>query len=396
MRFLAIVCGLSLLGVASAQAGDVTYTKDVAPILYKNCMGCHRAGEIAPMSLRTYKETRPWAKSIKEKVATRAMPPWFASPEHGEFSNDPTLTQDEIDLIVAWVDGGAVRGDRKDMPDLPTFTEGWQDGIPDEIIELPEVNIPAEGGDIFPNLFFKTTLDESKWIEAVEIRPSNRDVAHHVVVFMNREGTNMMDRDFDVLGTWSVGTEPNRYPEGMGRRLKNGQTLIANMHYHPNGTATRDVTRIGLYYGEGDLENEVKATLGGTYAFKIPAGAAAHRVVDSWNVENDIKVISLFPHMHLRGSAMKFTAIFPDGNEQILLDVPEYDFNWQLFYYVKNPFTLPAGSKIEIEAIYDNSTGNPNNPDPTRDVGFGLASTEEMMFGIFEYVHVNEETESTD
>jgi hypothetical protein len=350
---------------------------------------------MAPMSLRSYNEARPWAKAIKEKVSKREMPPWFADPAHGEFLNNPSLTEEEIATIVSWVDQGAVRGNPKDMPEYPEFTEGWQKGVPDEVILLPEVKVSANGPDIFPNLMFKANVDESRWIQSVEIRPSNREVAHHVVIFQNGFG-GAMGGNFNVLGTWAVGTEPSVYPEGMGRYIKNDQTLMANMHYHPNGTATTDVTKIGLYYGDGELKHEINATLGGSFGFRIPAGAANHTEVESWDVKNDIKVISLFPHMHLRGKAMTFTAVYPDGRKEILLDVPKYSFDWQLFYYPTEPIIVPAGSKIEITAVWDNSEGNPNNPDPTKNVGFGLESTNEMMFGVFEYVYTDKDKETTD
>lgn len=390
------ICVLaSTLVTLAADAAKVTYSGDVAPILYENCVACHRPGEAAPMSLRNFDETRPWAKSIKDKVAKGEMPPWFADPAHGTFSNDARLTDDEIKTIVSWVDSGAPRGDVKDMPVYPEFTEGWQRGEPDAIIELPEVRIPAEGSDLFPNLFFKAEIDESRWIEAVEIRPSNRDVAHHVVIFLNGFGGGM-GADFNVLGTWAVGTAPNVYPDGMGRRLKNGQMLTANMHYHPNGTAATDITRIGLYYGDGDLKNEVDSSIGGSFGLHIPAGEANHKEVESWHVAEDIKVISMFPHMHLRGKAMTFTAVYPDGKRDVLLEVPEYSFDWQLFYYPQEPVSLPAGSEIEITAVWDNSENNPHNPDPTRNVGFGLESTDEMMFGIFEFVKDKKDAEKTD
>lgn len=385
MRTCTFVLALFLAVTSDSHAAQITYTKDIAPILFKNCVTCHRAGEVAPMSLRNYDETRPWAKAIKEKVSSREMPPWFADPAHGSFSNDASLSAKEIKAVVKWVDAGAPRGNPNEMPVMPTFTQGWQRGEPDAIIELPTVNIPAEGSDYFPNLNFKAEVDESQWIQAIEIRPSNMDVAHHVVIFMNGFGGGM-GSDFNVLGTWAVGTAANVYPEGMGRKLRNGQTLTTNMHYHPNGTATTDTTRIGLYYGEGELKHEVRAAIAGSYSLYIPAGAENHEESDAWYVEDDIKIISMFPHMHLRGKDMQFAAYTDDKKEDILLSVPQYDFNWQLFYYPTEPISVKAGSEIEILAHYDNSKNNPSNPDPTRNVGFGLQSTDEMMFGIFEYI----------
>lgn len=393
---IAFICAFIVFTATSSFADRVTFTKDVAPILFENCVTCHRAGESAPMSLRNYEETRPWAKSIKEKVSKREMPPWFADPAHGSFANDASLTEKEIKTIVKWVDAGAPQGNPKDMPAMPTFTTGWQRGEPDAIIELPTVNVPADGYDYFPNLRFKAEVDESRWISAIEIRPSNPEVAHHVVIFMNGFGGGM-GNDFNVLGTWAVGTAANVYPEGMGRRISNGQTLTANMHYHPNGTATTDTTRIGLYYGEGELKHEVHAALAGSFSLHIPAGAENHKESDAWYVDDDIKIVSMFPHMHLRGKDMSFTAYDEKGKQgKTLLSVPNYDFNWQLFYYPTEPIPVKAGGEIEIMAHYDNSENNPHNPDPTRSVGFGQASTDEMMFGIFEYIYDSADGEDTD
>ena len=386
--------GLSFAGAwieaqANAVPERVTYSRDVAPILFENCATCHRPGEIAPMSLHSYDEVRPWAKSIREKVTKREMPPWFADPAHGKFANDASLSEDEIAIIAKWVDQGARRGDVKDMPPFPEFTDGWKMGEPDFIIELPEVTVPASGPDYFPDLSFTADVPKDEWVRAVEIRPSNREVAHHVVIFMAGmgRGGGGMGGNFSVLGVWAVGTEPNVYPEGMGRRITPGQRFMTNMHYHPNGTEATDQTRVGLYFGEGELQQEIDTVLSGSFTFSIPAGAANHREVSTWYVENDIKVVSLFPHMHLRGKDMKFTALYPDGRSEVLLSVPKYDFDWQLYYYPEELISLPAGTKVELEAHWDNSAGNPDNPDPTRTVGFGTNTTDEMMFGLVEYYY---------
>lgn len=363
----------------------VAFTKDVAPILFEHCVSCHRSGEVAPMSLRTYKEARPWAKAIKAALQKGDMPPWFANPAHGEFKNDPSLSQKEIDTIVRWVDQGARRGRRSDMPQMPDFVKGWQNGVPDYVVELPEVEVPADGPDIFPNLTIELDVPEDRWVRAVEIRPGNKEVSHHVVVFMNANRGGV-GPSFDVLGVWAVGTPPNAYPEGMGRRIRAGQRLLANMHYHPSGKLATDRTRIGLYFGKNELKKEVNAVLVGSFTFEVPPGAPNHEVTGTWFVDQDIKVVSFFPHMHLRGKDMRFTATLPSGDQKVLLDVPKYDFDWQLFYYPVDPVSLPKGSRIDILAHYDNSAQNPDNPDPGRSVGFGLESTDEMMFGVFEYI----------
>jgi hypothetical protein len=386
----AIACAFTLTASAGAvpaqaEGKNVTFTSDVAPIVFEHCLTCHRPGEVAPMSLSTYEEARPWAKAIKEKVSSRAMPPWFANPDHGTFGNDATLSESEIATIVAWVDQGVKQGNPDNLPPLPVFSDGWQLGEPDFIVDLPEVNVPADGDDYFPDLALTIDIPEKRWIRAVEVRPGNREVAHHIVLFSSGGGQGS-NGFFDVLAVWAVGTPATEFPDGMGRWVYPGQRITTNMHYHPNGTATTDQSRIGLYFGDGEMKKEINSALAGTMTFNIPAGAANHPVKASHIVDQDIRVVSYFPHMHLRGKSMRLTAAYPDGSDEILLDVPEYDFDWQLFYNLEKPFFLPAGTRVDILAHYDNSEDNPNNPDPTRAVGFGQQSTDEMMFGFFDFV----------
>lgn len=369
---------------ARVAAATVTFAKDVAPIFHNNCISCHRPGEVAPMSLRSFDEVRPWAKSIRHKVSTRQMPPWFADPAHGTFSNDARLSQPEIDTIVKWVDAGAPRGNPADEPALPALPEGWQLGEPDYIITLPKIDVPAEGKDIFPTPNITIDIPEDRWIRALEIRPSNREVTHHSVLFL--AGANVGTSGFiDVLGVWAVGTNATVYPDGVGRWIRKGQQLRTNLHYHPNGKPASDQTRVGLYFGKGDITKEVASAVAGDLAFRIPAGAKNHEMRALFPIDQDINVVSYFPHMHFRGKDMTLTALLPDGRKQTLLSVPGYDFNWQLYYYPKTPVALPRGTIVEAVAHYDNSADNPNNPDPTRDVTFGEQSNDEMMFGVFDF-----------
>lgn len=382
------ICAVILSGpaLADGEPAAPVFTRDVAPILHKHCVVCHRPGEVAPMALRTYDEVRPWAKSMKTALKKGQMPPWFSDAPRGTFANDPRLTDQELETILRWIDSGAPRGNPKDMPDLPEYTEGWQLGEPDYVVDLPEVQVPADGPDYFPDLQFDLEAPERRWVRAVEVRPGNRAVNHHVVLFA-QGGRGMRDSGFfDVLAVWGAGSPPTVYPEGMGRWVSPGQRITTNMHYHPNGEATVDQTRVGLYFGEGALKKEITAALAGSMTFEIPAGVENHPVYSSWIVDQDIRVVSFFPHMHLRGKSMKLSAHLPNGDVRTLLNVPEYDFDWQLFYYPREPMPLPRGTRIDIEARYDNSAGNPDNPDPTRDVGFGLQSTDEMSFGLFEFI----------
>lgn len=401
MRRLAfLVAPLVLTGVlvarpplSAAPEESVTFARDVAPILNAKCISCHRPGEAAPMSLVTYQDVRPWAVAIKAQVASRRMPPWFADRTVGTFANDPSLSANEIAIVSKWVDGGALQGNSKDVPKSPQFTHGWRLGEPDYIVELPEVQIPATGADYFPTPNITLGLKEDRWIRAVEIRPSNHEVAHHSVIFSSSVSDTRDLRDialnangvFDVLAVWAVGSPPVVYTDGSGRWVRKGQTLRTNLHYHPNGTPQIDRTRVGLYFGKGELKKEVVTAVAGNLGFAIPPNAAHHELRATYVTDQDISVVSFFPHMHLRGKDMSITATYPDGRTQPLLNVPSYNFNWQLFYYPKSRLSLPRGTRVDVVAHYDNSAANKSNPDPSRRVTFGEDSTAEMMFGIFEF-----------
>ena len=391
---LALLLAFSMPGW-SAAADDVVYTRDVAPILLRSCAHCHRPGEIAPMSLLSYSETRPWAKSIQKAVTTREMPPWFADEAHGTFSNDPSLSQAEIQTINRWVMAGAPEGDPTLMPELPVFTEGWQLGEPDYIFELPTVEVPADGPDLLPNPMIRLEVPERRWVRAVEVRPSDPEVNHHQVIFMSDFRSQQANERFNILAVWAAGTAPVVFPEGTGRWVKPGDMLVVNQHYHPNGKEARtETTRVGLYFGEDEPDSVITAVLAGTMDFNIPAGESDWELRARHTMKSEADIISYFPHMHLRGKAMQFIAHYPDGKQETLIDVPGYDFDWQLFYYLQEPKRLPAGTEVEIIARYDNSADNEANPDPTRDVGFGLNSTDEMMFGVFEMIEVDQTEEA--
>ena len=385
---LVLTTMLGGLGTAAAAQDEVTFTRDVAPILYKSCVSCHRPGELAPMSLRSYAEVRPWARGIKDKVESGEMPPWFAEARHGHFKNDSRLMQGEIDTIARWVDAGAPRGDPGDLPELPTFFEGWELGEPDLIVTLPEVTVPATGIDYYPDLSHTLDIPEKRWIRAIEIRPSNRKVTHHSVIFTSA-GAALGGTEsgfFDVLAVWSVGTNPHEFPKGMGRWVYPNQRWTINAHYHPSGTVETDRTEIGLYFGEGEMQKEVMAALAGSTTFEIPAGATNHELRASYIIDQDVSVISFFPHMHTRGKDMDLIANYPNGETQSLINIPKYDFDWQLFYYPQEPVALPAGTRLDIVAHYDNSAANPINPDPDATVRFGTQTNDEMMFNVFEFI----------
>ncbi|MGE0887309.1 MAG: cytochrome c [Blastocatellales bacterium] len=384
------ICGAVALATTNAEnegksAGkEVTFSKDVAPIFFKSCAECHRAGEIAPFSVMSYKEIRPWAKSIKEQVISKEMPPWHADPNHGEWMNDRRLSQTDIDKIVAWVDGGAKEGSPKDLPPAPKFEGGWNIGLPDETFSIPEQNVPAEGVVAYQYFKVPTNFKEDRWITAAEIRSTGRASVHHVIVFI-QDPKNPTRTDGNLLAGFAPGEQPARFPDGFAKRVPAGANLMFQMHYTPNGTATKDVTTIGLKYSKEEPKHQVLTRPVLNTGFKIPAGAPNHEVKSFYTFKEDAHITSYMPHMHLRGKDFEIKAIFPDGTSKILLSVPKYDFNWQTYYVPKSPVAIPQGTKIECTAHFDNSSGNKFNPDPSKEVRWGDQTWEEMMIGWLSY-----------
>jgi mono/diheme cytochrome c family protein len=367
-----------------APAKEVTFNKDIAPIFFKSCAECHRAGEIAPFSVLSFKDVRPWAKSIREKVVSKEMPPWHADPTHGEWINDRRLSQADIDKIVAWVDGGTKEGNAKDLPPAPKFEDGWAIGKPDETFSIPEQNVPATGVIAYQYFKVPTNFKEDHWITAAEIRSTGRASIHHVIVFI-QDPKSPSRTDGNLLAGFAPGEQPARFLPGFAKKVPVGATLYFQMHYTPNGTATKDVTTIGLKYAKEEPKHQVLTRPVLNTGFKIPAGAANHEVKSTYTFNEDTHITSFMPHMHLRGKDFVFKAVFPDGTEKVLLNVPKYDFNWQTYYVPKEPVAIPKGTKIECTAHFDNSSANKYNPDPTKDVRWGDQTWEEMMIGWLSY-----------
>ena len=393
LTLVTILAGCLLVLSSGSASGNrpekqVTFARDVAPIVFKSCAECHRPGEVAPMSLLTFKDVRPWAKSIREKVIKREMPPWHADAQYGQWHNDRRLSQSEVETIVAWVDGGSKEGDPKDLPSAPKFIEGWRIGQPDETFSIPEQAVPAEGVVAYQYLTVPTNFKEDRWITAAEIRSTGRSAVHHVIVFVQDPGGSGRT-DGNLLAGTAPGEQPTQFREGYGKKIPAGARLIFQIHYTPNGVAARDVTTVGLIYAKQPVKHPVLTRPIMNNRFAIPPGASSHEVKSSFTFQEDAHLVSFMPHMHLRGKDFIYKAVYPDGREQVLLSVPKYDFNWQTYYVPKEPLAIPKGTRIDCVAHFDNSTGNRFNPDPTREVKWGDQTWEEMMIGWASYYNDN-------
>jgi len=380
-----------------APARKITYTKDIAPVLQKHCQECHHPGQIGPFSLMTYKQARGWSATIREVVQERRMPPWNADPRHGEFANDRSLSREDRDTLLAWIDQRCPEGDASDLPPARTFSEDWVIGKPDLVLSMDKAFCaPAkapEGGIPYQYFVLPTNFEEDVWVQAAEARPGNRSVVHHLIAFIGDppQKTEQEIADLDILAAYVPGNRPPIYPAGIGQRIPRRSKLVLQVHYTANGTEQTDRSSVGLIFAKEPPSHEVRARFIENRHFAIPPGAPSHRVVASTTFEKDAVLLNLAPHMHVRGKSFEFRAVFPTGKEDVLLSVPRYDFMWQHTYALAKPLTLPAGTRLECTAQFDNSEGNLNNPNPTKEVRWGDQSWEEMMIGVAGYVWKNEE-----
>jgi len=397
---------LAQMGVMAAP----TFTKDVAPILQKNCQTCHRPGEAAPFPLLSYEQARPWASSIKLVVQQKIMPPWYADPAYGHFANDRALTAKEISTLVAWANAGAPEGDPKDAPSPVNFVEGWGIPKPDKIFELPRAfAVPASGMVEYQYVIFPTGFTEDKWVQMAEARPSERSVVHHIIAYVREPGSNYFkdqksgvffeapppksdektDRSAlpsDFLVGYAPGQPAEMLSPGQAKFIKAGSDIVLEVHYTPTGKATTDRTRVGIVFAKEPPKERVLTLSASNGIFKIPPGDPNHRVDASFEVRRDVKLASLHPHMHMRGKDFEYRLVFPNGETRTILRVPAYNWRWQLWYNLAEPIALPKGTKIECTAHFDNSPNNPENPDPTKTIIWGQQNWDEMMVGFFNLV----------
>jgi peroxiredoxin len=370
----------------------VTYAKEVSRILQNRCQECHRPGQIGPMPLLTYEDASSWAAMIREVVSDRRMPPWHADPKHGTFTNDRSLSKTELDTLLAWIDHGCPKGEDKDLPAPRTFPAGWSIGVPDLVVSMPSgYKVPAKadkGGIPYQHIFVKTDWKEDVYVRGIECKPGAPEVVHHIVLYAVEDG-----KGFDglsPLATWVPGDRGTLYSEGSARKIAKGTTLVFQMHYTPNGFAQEDKSSVAFVMAKGPVTNVMHSKILFNQNLAIPPGDSNYRLTKETVFEKEVLVYSLMPHMHLRGKSFEYAAIYPDGKRELLLSVPRYDFAWQTTYILAKPFRLPAGTKLECVGVFDNSKDNPNNPDPTVEVRWGLQTWQEMLAGVVEFSYVGE------
>ncbi len=404
-RELSALFLLAHLGTVAAQAQDrsPTFYKDVLPLLQQHCQTCHRPGEAGPMPLLDYSQVKPWASAIRAAVNSRQMPPWFADPAIGHFANDRSLAAADIRTIDAWVDSDAPAGNPKDAPKHVDWVQGWTIGKPQIVFVMPSAfNVPLDGVVPYQYVIVPTHFRQDTWVRFAEVRAGDRAHVHHIVVSVREPGSdwlageptgvpftlNPLSTGGGIPGEFLAGYGPGAMPEllapGQAKLIKAGSDLVFQLHYTPNGKPGRDRSRIGLILSPEPPRQRVLMLAAANIRFLIPPGDPDYRIDARVTLHAPCTLISLLPHMHLRGKSFEFRVVFPDGRTETLLRVPHYSYSWQLSYYLAQPLKVPPGSTIECTAHFDNSAANPLNPDPTKAVRFGPQSWDEMMIGYFE------------
>ncbi len=383
----------------AAASKDVTYSKHVAPILNKHCLSCHRTGQVGPFSIDGYEQASAWSREIMLYTKRKSMPPWKPLSNHGEYYNERRLTDGELATLESWHRNGAPEGDPKDLPAKPVFPTEWAMGTPDAVLKVGSGWIVASRGpDEYRCYVLQNPFDEDKWISTVEYRPGNLRAVHHILAFLDRsaQGEKKDAADPDPgyksngsgpgilpsgsLGGWAPGNLPRRLPEGTGRLLRKGERIILETHYHKTGRPEKDEGhQLAIYFSREPVKKMINYHMILNPMLGIPAGAEAHRVAANWTVPHDLHALDVMPHMHLLGKEMSVVATFPDGTKKDLVVVKDWDFNWQETYQFKEPLALPKGTKVRVEAFYDNSEKNRNNPsNPPKRVTWGEETTDEM------------------
>lgn len=376
---------------------NLTFNKDIAPIVFNNCSTCHHPGEVAPFDLLTYSDVKKRDKMIAAVTQTRYMPPWKAEHGFGEFKGERYLSQKEIATIKAWVEQGSKEGDPKDLPPTPKFTSDWKLGQPDLVLTMPQAyTVPAEGQDIYRNIVIPTNLPQDTYIRAIEYKASNRRVVHHAILFLDSRGVakklDAKDEQMGYpgfggpgfvpsggLGGWAPGMLPEEMPPGVVRLIPKNSDLVIQTHFHPSGKVEQEQSSVGLYFSKVPPKKLILPVVLINRSIDIPAGSKDYAVEDSFTLPIDIEVITLVPHAHYIGKSIKGWADLPDGSSKPLINVNNWDFNWQTQYQLKEPLKLPKGTKLHMRTTYDNSSDNPRNPSvPPQRVTWGEETTNEM------------------
>lgn len=384
-----------------------TFYRDVVPILQQRCQVCHHPGGVAPMPLTTYRETRPWAKAIREAVLTRKMPPWPADPKFGRFANDPSLSVSQVRTLCDWASAGGPAGDPHDGPSPPAQTAGWRIGAPDAVVEMTRpFQVPAATTVEYQYFVLPTGFSEDRWLRAVEVRPGNTALVHHAVVYVREPGSEWLKEArpgeafsfpsrsdhlpdprsltrSDILLVYTPGNSADSWPAGLAKKIPAGSDLVLQMHYTAGTSEAEDRTRIGMTFTQAPEKRVLTLQLGND-RLAIPPGEPNYRVQASGTLPGDALLLALFPHMHLRGKAFEYLVQEPGGPPEVLLRIPRFDFFWQLNYRLATPRRLKAGTRLTCTAWYDNSPNNRRNPDPAAEVRFGEQSWDEMMIGFFD------------
>jgi peroxiredoxin len=372
-----------------SDVGPVTYSADVAPILQAKCQSCHHPGQAGPFSLLSYEQARRWAASIREVVAERRMPPWHADPRYGRFRNDRSLSDRQRATLLAWVEQGTPQGDPAALPPARTFADGWTIGTPDLVIPMREpFPVPAQGVVKYQHFRVPSGFTEDRWIQAAEARPGDRAVVHHIGVYVDDHRTVRSAEEPNlkhVVALYFPGENSPVFGSGIARRIPAGSDLIFEVHYTPVGVARSDVSSVGMILAREPVAHEAKMRGIPDKSLRIPPGAANHAVRSSYTFPTDAHLLTLMPHMHVRGKDFLYTATYPDGRSEVLLSVPAYDFGWQSIYILDAPKAMPRGTRIDCLAHFDNSAANPFNPDPKAEVTWGDYTWDEMMIGYIDY-----------
>ncbi len=388
-------------GKPEIATGEITYSKHVAGIIQKNCQECHRPGQIGPFALTSYKHAHAWSQTIAEVVKEGRMPPWHADPCHGKFANDRSMSKQDRDTLLAWIEQGCAKGDEKDLPPPKKFlgSDGWRIGKPDVILTMgEEFKVPATApkyGVPYQYFWVPTNFEEDKWVQMAEAKPGNKAVVHHIIAFVLEPGQKLEERGEDRLGhgllvATAPGDIPAIFEPGQAKKVPKGAYLLFQMHYTPNGVEGVDRSSVGLVFAKAPPKNVVRTRSVANGRFQIPPGDDNHKVESRSVFKKDAMLINFMPHMHLRGKSFEYKLVYPDGKSEIVLSVPRYDFGWQTYYRLEKPILMPAGTRMECTAHFDNSEKNKNNPDPTQTVRWGDQTWQEMMIGWIDYYYVDE------